>query len=197
MNREWWWQHSQFLRCFLKGMTELSNLEHVSRKLLSACCSGVDGIKTDGCSLFFFIAYLPHHPHQMSSRDKERENKVSREFRNSEHCLTLSGAGQSQKNHGSVVALLSGKFLQIRKVFATRHIFAQNCQVGKETVWMTKILSGQSTNCPDNIETVRIIQKLSGQPKNCQDNIETVRIIQKHSWQLKNCPDNSKTIRTI
>ena len=39
---------------------------------------------------------------------------------------------QSQKNHGSVVALLSGKFLQIRKVFATRHIFAQNCQFGKE-----------------------------------------------------------------
>ena len=100
------------------------------------------------------------------------------------HNLALDQPGrqtQSQKNHGSVVAMLSGKFLQIRKVFATRHIFAQNCQVGKETVWMTRKLSGQSTNCPDNIETVRIIQKLSGQPKNCQDDIETVRIIQKHS----------------
>ena len=64
---------------------------------------------------------------------------------------------QSQKNHGSVVALLSRKFLQIRKVFATRHIFAQNCPVGKETVRMVRKLSGQSTNCPDNLETVRTI----------------------------------------
>ena len=41
---------------------------------------------------------------------------------------------QSQKNHGSVVALLLGKFLQIRKVFASKHIFAQKRPVGKETL---------------------------------------------------------------
>ena len=52
---------------------------------------------------------------------------------------------QNQKNHGSVVALLSGKFLQIRKVIATRHIFCQNCPVGKETVRMVRKLSGKST----------------------------------------------------
>ena len=61
------------------------------------------------------------------------------------------------KNHGSVVALLSGKFLQIRKVFATRHIFAKKCPVGKETVGMVRKLSGQSTPYPDNLETVRTI----------------------------------------
>ena len=64
---------------------------------------------------------------------------------------------QSQKYHGSVVALLSGKFLEIRKVFVTRHKFAHNCTVGKETVRMVRKLSGQSTNCPDNLETVRTI----------------------------------------
>ena len=57
----------------------------------------------------------------------------------------IAGRSQSQKNHGSVVALLSGKFLQIRKVFATRHIFAQHCRIG---------------NCPNGQETVRTIHKL-------------------------------------
>ena len=64
---------------------------------------------------------------------------------------------QSQKNHGSVVALLSGKFLQIRKLLAIRHIFAQNSPVGNETVRMVRKLSEQSTNFPDNLETVRTI----------------------------------------
>merc|ERR1711894_228357 len=82
-----------------------------------------------------------------------------------------------RKNHGNVVALLPGKFLQIRKVFASKHIFAQKCPVGKETVHMVRKLSGQSKNYPDNLETVRIIQKFSRQSKNCPDNLETVRII--------------------
>ena len=90
-------------------------------------------------------------------------------------------SAQSQKNHGSVVALLPGKFLQIRKVFASKHIFAQKRPFGKETVQMVRKLSGQSKNCPDNLETVQIIQKLSGQSKNCPDNLETVRMIQKLS----------------
>ena len=60
------------------------------------------------------------------------------------HCTVV----QSRKNHGSVVALLSGKFLQIRKVFVTRHLFAQNCP-RKPSGWLG--------NCPDNLETVRTI----------------------------------------
>ena len=85
-------------------------------------------------------------------------------------CVPKTYVPQSQKNHGSVVALLSGKFLQIRKVFATWHIFSQNCLVGKETVRMVRKLSGQSINCLNNLETV---------------------------WTTQNCPDNSKTVRTI
>ena len=84
---------------------------------------------------------------------------------------------QNQKNHGSMVALLSRKFLQIRKVFATRHMFSQNWPVGKETVWTIHKLSGQSGNCSNNLKTVRIIQKLSGQPQNCPDNSKTVPTI--------------------
>ena len=102
-----------------------------------------------------------------------------------------------RKNHGSVVALLSEKFLQIRKVFASKHIFAQKRPVGKETVQMVRKLYGQFKNCPDNIETVRIIQKLSRQSKNCPNNLETGRIIQKLSGQSKNCPDNLETVRII
>ena len=104
---------------------------------------------------------------------------------------------QSQKNHGSVVALLPGKFLQIRKVFASKHLLAQKRPVGKEIVRIVRKLSGQSKNCPDNLETVRIIQKLSRQSKNCPDNLQTVRIIQKLSRQSKNCPDNLETVRII
>ena len=55
----------------------------------------------------------------------------------------LSRLAQSQKNHGSVVALLTGKFLQKSgEFFAKNHTFAQNSLVDKETVMMV-------TNCPD------------------------------------------------
>ena len=67
---------------------------------------------------------------------------------------------QSQKNHGSVVALLSGKFLQIRKVFASKHIFARKHPVGNETVQMVRKLSGQSKNCTDNPKAVLHIHLL-------------------------------------
>ena len=84
---------------------------------------------------------------------------------------------QSQKNHGSVVALLPGNFVQIRKVFASKHIFAQKRPVGKETVRTIQNLSRQSRSCPDNPELFQTIQKLSGQSTNCPDNLETVWII--------------------
>ena len=117
---------------------------------------------------------------------------------------------QSQKNHGSVVALLSGKFLQIRKVFATRHMFSQNWPVGKETVWMVRNcldnpqtvrtiwkLFEQSKNCPYNPETFWTTQKLSGQSRNCTDNPETFWTTQNLSGQFKNCPDNIETVQKI
>ena len=113
---------------------------------------------------------------------------------------------QSQKIPVSASAMLSGKFLQIRKVFAKRLIFGQNSPVGKETVRMVWKLSGQSTYCPGNLETARIIQlsrqlkncphdwktiqKLSGQNRNCPDNLELV-------WIIQHFPNDSKTVRTI
>ena len=42
---------------------------------------------------------------------------------------------------------------KIRKVFAMRHIFAQNCLVGKELY--------NYINCPDNLETVQTIMIMS------------------------------------
>ena len=74
---------------------------------------------------------------------------------------------QSRKNPVSASAMLTRKFLQIRKVFATCSLWAeeipdnlekcrdaiQNIQI-KFSVQMIWKVSGQSKKCPDNLENV-------------------------------------------
>ena len=44
---------------WLNGLFDYQVPLVVTIQLMSGSSSGVDGIKTDGCSLLFFIAYLP------------------------------------------------------------------------------------------------------------------------------------------
>ena len=69
---------------------------------------------------------------------------------------------QSQKTPVSVSAMLTGKFLQIRKVFATSSLLA-------EELWILC-----NTKYPDNMQSVRMNWKISGQSKKCLDNLENV-----------------------
>ena len=108
---------------------------------------------------------------------------------------------QRPKNLGSRVALLPGKFLRIRKVFAritekylvncpntfkTTQIFPDDCQ-----------FSGLFQNCPDFSRwqpIFRIISKLSGffqMTANFPDDFKTVRMFQ----VTANFPDDFKTVQ--
>ena len=82
-----------------------------------------------------------------------------------------NAATQSQKNHGSVVALLSWKFLQKSGKFLQQRI-----QLLK-TLRLARKLSGWFVNYPDNPETIQRIWKLSGQSRDCPEKPETVRMI--------------------
>ena len=82
-----------------------------------------------------------------------------------------NAAAQSQKNHGSVVALLSRMFLQKSGKFLQQGIYLF------KNVMLARKLTGWLENCPDNPETVWMFQKLSGQSKECPDNLKTVQII--------------------
>ena len=108
---------------------------------------------------------------------------------------------QRPKNLGSRVALLPGKFLRVRKVFAritekylvncpntfkTTQIFPDDCQ-----------FSGLFQNCPDFSRwqpIFRIISKLSGffqMTANFPDDFKTVRMFQ----VTANFPDDFKTVQ--
>ena len=108
---------------------------------------------------------------------------------------------QRRKNLGSRVALLPGKFLRVRKVFAritekylvncpntfkTTQIFPDDCQ-----------FSGLFQNCPDFSRwqpIFRIISKLSGffqMTANFPDDFKTVRMFQ----VTANFPDDFKTVQ--
>ena len=77
--------------------------------------------------------------------------------------------------------MLTGKFLQIRKVFAASSLLAEEFLDNMENVQMlyTNIqiickVSGLSGKCLDNLKSVWMILKVSGQSKKCPDDLENV-----------------------
>ena len=128
---------------------------------------------------------------------------------------------QRPKNPYSKLALLSGKFLRVRKIFArmmkklfwtaqfawfvwltkiglTRSGIPQHLQLyNVETVLKSLKLSWRFWNCPDDFRTVQTVLKLSGRFQNCPDDFKTVRTISELSGQFQNCPDSFKTVWTI
>ena len=69
---------------------------------------------------------------------------------------------QSRKNPVSASAMLTGKFLQFRKVFATKSLLAGEFRILCNTKY------------PDNMQSVRMNWNVSGQSKECPDNLENV-----------------------
>ena len=69
---------------------------------------------------------------------------------------------QRPKNHRGIVALPSGKFLRVRKVFARNH---WNCTgkfpYGLESFQISWKVSGLSRKCPDGLGCFGIILKIS------------------------------------
>ena len=128
---------------------------------------------------------------------------------------------QRPKNLYSKLALLSGKFLRVRKIFArimnklfwtaqfawfvwltkiglTRSGIPQHLQMyNVETVLKSLKLSGRFWNCPDDLRTVQTVLKLSERFQNCPDGFKSVRTFLKVSGQFQNCPDGFKTVRTV
>ena len=82
---------------------------------------------------------------------------------------------QSQKNPVSVSAMLTGKFLQIRKVFATSSLLAE------------KFPDTLQYKYPDNMQSVRMNWKVSRWSKKCPDEWKV-------SIWCKKCPDNLKNV---
>ena len=70
-------------------------------------------------------------------------------------------AAESEKTV-SVSAMLTRKFLQIRKVFVTSSLLAEELRILCNTKY------------PDNMQSVRMNWKVSGQSKKCPDNLENV-----------------------
>ena len=92
---------------------------------------------------------------------------------------------QSQKNPVSASAMLTGKFLRIRKVFATSSLLAEEFpNILKMYEYYTKY--------PDNMQSVRMNWKVSGWSKKCQDELESFQMIKKCPENLKNVSGYSK-----
>ena len=99
--------------------------------------------------------------------------------------------GQRPKNHRGIVALPSGKFLRVRKVFARNpwkwigkfadHL--QNFQIG----W---IFSGWSGKFLDSLESFRIVWIFSGLSGKFSDSLESFRIIWIFSGLSGKFPDS-------
>ena len=74
---------------------------------------------------------------------------------------------QSHKNPVSASAMLTGKFLRIRKVFATSSLLAEEFpNILKMYEYYTKY--------PDNMQSVPMNWEVSGQSKKCPNNLENV-----------------------
>ena len=84
------------------------------------------------------------------------------------HCII------SHKNPVSALAMLTGKFFQIRKFFANPESFWNKLIIG----WRISGYSGKSPDTlqkyPNNMQSVRMNWKVSGQSKKCLDNLENV-----------------------
>ena len=77
---------------------------------------------------------------------------------------------QSRKNPVSASAMLTGKFLQIRKVFVKVHYWLKNFWIRCNT----KYPDIQISRYPDIQISVLMNWKVSGQSKQCLDNLENV-----------------------
>ena len=64
---------------------------------------------------------------------------------------------QMRKNLGSRVALLPGKFLQIRKAFVTSSLLAEDFTDNLENVRMLYKVFNKYAKCPDELESVWMI----------------------------------------
>ena len=116
------------------------------------------------------------------------------------------GGGQRAKNPVSVSALLTGKFLRVRKIFARMvynvslkgPILSRQCKShpDNKTVQMVSILSGQFQYCPDISNTVRTTSILSGRFQYCPDVFKIVRTFSIMSGRLQYFPDGFNTVRT-
>ena len=94
-------------------------------------------------------------------------DKVIYSFLNTNISYFFFGYNQSHKNPVSVSAMLTGKFLRIRKVFTTSSLLAEEFpNILKMYEYYTKY--------PDNMQSVQMNWKVFGQSKKCPDNLENV-----------------------
>ena len=82
---------------------------------------------------------------------------------------------QSQINPVSASAMLTGKFLQILKVFVTSSLLAEE---------FLYILENVRILYPHNMQSVRMNWKLSGWSKKCRDELESFYAYFLHIWKL-------------
>ena len=87
------------------------------------------------------------------------------------HCLFCEGNKQSPKNLGGRVALPSGKFLRVRKVFA-RNPWNCNWEF-PDPLENFQIFSGLSGKFPDSLESFRIGWIFSGWSGKFPDSLES------------------------
>ena len=98
------------------------------------------------------------HPLQVQSADPRTSLQIARA-----PTTIVTIVNQSQKNPVSASAMLTGKFLRIRKVFATR--------------WR---ISGHFGKCPDTIQNIQIICNVSGWTGKFPDDLKSVGM----NWNL-------------
>ena len=105
---------------------------------------------------------------------------------------------QRPKNLGGRVALPSGKFLRVRKVFARNPWkctgkFADRLQ-NFQIVW---IFSGLSRKFPDSLESFRIIWIFSGWSGKFPDSLESFWIVRIFSRCSGKFPDSLESFRIV
>ena len=93
---------------------------------------------------------------------------------------------QSQKKTISASAVLTGKFLRIRKVFVTCSLLAEEFPDNLE-------------KCPDAIQNIQTKNKVSGWSGKYPDNVKSVRIIYIENVSAKSwkCPNDLESFLTI
>ena len=142
------------------------------------------------------------------------------------HVTFWGGGAQSQKKPVGALALPTGKFLRVRKVFARLqcngslkgpHFSAQckpcpgkmdgfklfaseqfkYCLDSLDTVRTVWILSGRFRYCPDGFNSVRTVSILSGWFQYSPDGFNTVGTVSILSGRFQYCLDGFNTVRTV
>ena len=84
-----------------------------------------------------------------------------------------NGAPSNSRVRKTLSAMLTGKFLRIRKVFATPESFCKKIIILAEEypdIWK---MSGYYTKYPDNMQSVRMTWKVSRWSQKCWDELES------------------------